>query len=323
MWQRFLGIGVLTVVLLGGFTTASAQMSPSIPEKSTVQRMKPNPSADESWYCVGGPSVHFDIFMGGAAVLEFESYWRNVKLRPIILLLNRGRYEEAINAARLGVEYTKPWRTDVVMPMGSGARDYRDYMSLLATACELNGNWGEALNVYAALDGNRSANFQWALARIYHSLGLYDAAFTRIMSETPTLDEARIAMERLKEKVESGKIVKTEKKIALVAVFEGRATEVIDVDWMKFYRFRDNGARVVCPELHFATLERVKSEADEKYDALWNASFERFIAFLETMYAKLPENAAAVAPGDFFPATQESLKGKMAFWRELRAQNIN
>ncbi len=230
MRQRFLGIGVLIVVLSSGFTTASAQMLPSIPEKSTALRRQPNPSADESWHCVGGPGVHFDIIMGGQAALEFENYWRNVKFRSIILLLTRGRYEEAINAARQGVENTKPWRTNDVMPMGSGARDYRNYMSLLATACELNGNLGEALNIYAALDGNRSANFQWALARIYYSLGLHDAAFTKIMSETPTLDEARIAMERLKEKVESGKVAKTEKKIALVAVFEGRTTELIDVD---------------------------------------------------------------------------------------------
>ena len=89
---------------------------------------------------------------------------------------------------------------------------------------------------------------------------------------------------------------------------------IVDRDWFELYSFRDDCARVVCPELYFATSGKDREEAQANFDALRREKYAEFLAFAEAEFARLPEGKAGeltVTP------TQQRLGEEMAFLRDL------
>lgn len=248
--------------------------------------------------------------LGGQASNEFG-------VPPALLdKLRQGKYEEAIATTKAQLEILNPIRFDASAETDAtkerDAWEFRRYLYVYATALELNGNWREAERAYAALYGGpRAEECRLALARFYYATGDKSSAF-RLLMDDVRKKAATLSVEETLGRLERGEI--RERSDCWSGRFAYARAGIVDRDWFELYSFRDDCARVVCPELYFATSGKDREEAQANFDALRREKYAEFLAFAEAEFARLPEGKAGeltVTP------TQQRLGEEMAFLRDL------
>lgn len=262
---------------------------------------------------------------GVAPVLDYLRDFRNLGGRgtnefglPPFLLdkLRRGEYEEAIATTKAQLEILNPIRFDECAETDDAkAREgweFRRYLYVYATSLELNGNWREAERAYAALYGGpRAEECRLALARFYYATGDKSSAFQLLMDDVRK-KAGTLSVEETLGRLERGEI--NESSNRWTGRFAYARAEIVDRDWFELYSFRDDCARVVCPELYFAASGKDCEEAQANFDALRREKYAEFLAFAEAEFARLPEGKAGELS---LTSTQQQYGEEMAFLRDL------
>ncbi len=247
--------------------------------------------------------------LGGQATNEFG-------LPPHLLQkLRQCEYEEAIAATKARLEILNPIRFDASAETDEtkrGAWEFRRYLYVYATALELNGNWREAERVYAALYGGpRTEECRLASARFYYATGDKSSAF-RLLMDDVRKKAASLSVEETLGRLERGEI--RERSDRWTGRFAFARGGIVDRDWFELYSFRDDCARVVCPELYFAVSGKDRDEAQANFDAFRREKYAEFLAFAEAEFARLPEGKEEERP---LTPTQQQHGEEMAFLRDL------
>lgn len=190
--------------------------------------------------------------------------------------ISRGDYETAIRGAIKGMEKNAPWRVNQENSIDYGSR-YYEFALVLANAYELNGDWRQALNVYASLYGDCGEEFTWAKTRILHATGDKQTAFKLICDATSghsnlSVDSVLAKFEERRRELEEGR------GLGLPLVPMGGN----DSEWFALWKLRDQCARVICPELHYVKyLGADPGQAQRQFEAMQKEAFEKFLAFME------------------------------------------
>lgn len=248
--------------------------------------------------------------LGGQATNEFG-------LPPSLLdKLRRGDYEEAIATTKARLEILNPIRFDESAETDDAkvreGGEFRRYLYVYATSLELNGNWREAERAYAALYGGpRAEECRLALTRFYYATGDKSSAF-RLLMDDVRKKAANLSVEETLGRLERGEI--RERSDLATGRFAFASAGIVDRDWFELCSFRDDCARVVCPELFFAVSGKDRGEAQANFDALRREKYAEFLAFAEAEFARLPEGKAGVPA---LTPTQQQHVAEMAFLRDL------
>lgn len=205
----------------------------------------------------------------------------------LLVPLARGQYDKTASKARKLLKEYSPWKEvsaeappTFVFTRGSL---FRKTLILLAASLELEGEWKKALSVYSALYDQESVEYLWASARILYGAGAYGEAY-RVCLAAIDVSMSRCNSFALKGLQERG---------------EGDSLDSETPEYLQttLWQLRDCCARVVCPELHYASrLSYIwyegMAESQKTLDDLQHESFDKFCSFMTTESGKKSSSGA-------------------------------
>ena len=182
-----------------------------------------------------------------------------------------GRYSKVIEEVQEEIESLSPfWKKD-------SAAQISRYLQVLATAYELNGNWKEALDTWALLYGTTSDEYYWALIRILYGSG--DKEFAYVLACDMVASLHWVNVDDVKQKIkEKGPVVYS-------SFLNGGG--VWDQEWLALLRFRNECARVICPEMYFVSSNGVEKREDKGtlgFRVLQSQSYSKFVDFMQEQW---------------------------------------
>ena len=191
-----------------------------------------------------------------------------------------GRYSKVIEEVQIEIESLSPfWKKDSALLISR-------YLRILATAYELNGNWKEALDTWALLYGTVSDEYYWTLIRILYASGDKEYAYSLVCDMVASLHWVNV--NDVKEKIE--------KKGSIVRVPLLTGGLAWDQEWLALLRFRNECARVICPEIYFVSSNDIKQREYKGtlgFTPLQRESYSKFIDFMQKQWESGVEEGTA------------------------------
>lgn len=203
----------------------------------------------------------------------------------LLVAIARGDYQTAIQEAEKGLKKYSPLGTNFRTEVDSGPL-YRKYLFFLATAHELNGDWREALSLFAILEGEDSVDFMMTEARILYATGNKEEAVKLAGEVLLRLDP--LPFDSVSKKIEERNKRTQGRRVCLISLEPG----AYDPEWILLWKLRDSCARIICPELHFVAAHpfRKVPEGSKRFDELQRESFERFLELVDEEYERRPSD---------------------------------
>ena len=226
--------------------------------------------------------------------------------------IRAGEYDSAIRELQETLNAFTPWWEERVWhdeqyPATIPAISVPINMYLLATAYELNGDWGDMLNANAVIYGGKSEEYSWARIRAtYASTPDFEGPGMLRMLSREAKKLPQQSLDEVLKTVESSRISDD------ASMFRATESWKPTAAWKAFYTFYENCARVVCPEIYFVTKYRGSSTSERNYFELQKESFGAFVDVMEKQYQGLPSGSDSESE---FAQTIELL-------RKLRDNNI-
>ncbi len=209
------------------------------------------------------------------------------KYGKIYQQLAKGEYDGAVKDLKTYVDELIPYWDD-----WEKCALVSKLQRILANAYELNGEWNNALGLYAIVCGDRSKEFEWAKIRVLYANGRNKEVYLRVMkileqSSWASPDSVVTKIENFRKDAFSNKnhlIMGSDESLPLM-IKDGLA---IDYEWETLWKLRDNCARVICPELYYVTAASTLFEPNARnFFELQQISFEKFIIFMEKEWETL------------------------------------
>ena len=209
------------------------------------------------------------------------------ELRNTYSLIAKGDYQTAIEELKnLLSEFG---------PIGEFSRlsalNYSEALATLGVAYELNGNWKEAVDVYAIIYGEGSSEFLWTKIRILYAVDRKMEAFELLCDAIGEVEWAspiavKEKVERVKEErsksSREGWCVSDDDFFAV----QSKIGRGYDPEWSAIWILRDNCARAICPEAPYVS-SNLGTDVDNGvryYFDLQKESFETLVKFMEEQY---------------------------------------
>ena len=185
-----------------------------------------------------------------------------------------GRYQKVIDEIQEEMVKLSPfWEKD-------SAAKLAHYQHMLAVAYELKGDWKNAIAAWVLVYGEDSDNCRWALIRILYAMGERDEVFELIRGMIEKVQWADV--DNVKKKLEGDRFETRPLPPPMTPCRE------LDPEWLALVRFRDNCARIICPELHYVSSNLYKWEGGGAPDflGLQQSSYARFVTFAKAYFDK-------------------------------------
>lgn len=241
----------------------------SEPKRITVDLIDGYPLVGDSFIASVSSNTFYAVIKNHCTLLNKE--------------LPRGNYDVVIDTALSVVKQHSEWWENVVLSEDHIKIDdpavLTEYQGLLAIAYELKGDWQHANLAYSVAYGNNSEEARWAEIRTLYSRGseatkrLALWKFACLMQEIH-LGSVDSVNETIRKYYESPRPADPRPLTSTII-------NLNDTEWRSLWKFRNNCARVICPELYFVSNKFEQSHGGRDFFELQQESYEKFVEYVE------------------------------------------
>lgn len=206
----------------------------------------------------------------------------------LLVSIARGDYKTAIQEAEKELKRTFSTPGAFAADAKSGTL-FRKRLFILATAHELNGDWREALSLFAILEGDDSVDFMFTEARILFATGNREKAFQLVCDAQKRIEPLPVdsVMEKIQREIQRSRRTSENAPFTL----GGDLLGAYDSEWFELWKLRELCARIVRPELHFVAthpfwLPPLQPQGGKTFAELQRESYEAFLKFVDEENAR-------------------------------------
>lgn len=249
------------------------------PKRITVERIDQYPLVGDSFIASLSPINFYRVIRSDRPIFHED--------------LPSGNYDAVIDAAHEVIKkHSTWWEEEEFRPIDDGSPfDPTDdplatseYQALLAIAYELKGEWRLARMAYELAYGQNSEEARWAKIRMLYSRGSTITKLEALREVVFLMDKTYLGSvdavnERIRTHYENPENANSKYASAWLQGF-------YETDKEAFYlwKFRNNCARVICPELYFVSSKYKQIHGGRNFYELQQESFEKFVEYVEEIW---------------------------------------